>query len=49
VTHRDILISSVAATLAGAIMMLRQLAWWGRHLVEGATAKTAAGALSFWS
>jgi len=29
VTHRDILISTVAATLAGAIMMLRQLAWWG--------------------
>src|SRR5882724_1739996 len=29
VTHRDILISSIAATFAGAIMMLRQLAWWG--------------------
>lgn len=29
VTHRDILISTVAATLAGAIMMLRQLAWFG--------------------
>src|SRR5580765_1807592 len=29
VTHRDILISSIAATLAGAIMMLRQLAWFG--------------------
>jgi heat shock protein HtpX len=29
VIHRDILISTVAATIAGAIMMLRQLAWWG--------------------
>ncbi len=29
VLHRDILISTVAATFAGAIMMLRQLAWWG--------------------
>jgi heat shock protein HtpX len=29
VTHRDILISSIAATFAGAIMMLRQMAWWG--------------------
>jgi heat shock protein HtpX len=29
VLHRDILISTVAATIAGAIMMLRQVAWWG--------------------
>lgn len=29
VLHRDILISTVAATFAGAIMMLRQMAWWG--------------------
>ncbi len=29
VIHRDILISTVAATLAGAIMLLRQMAWWG--------------------
>lgn len=29
VTHRDILISTIAATFAGAIMMLRQLAWFG--------------------
>src|SRR5258706_5693681 len=28
VVHRDILISTVAATLAGAIMLLRQMAWW---------------------
>jgi len=29
VLHRDILISTVAATFAGAIMLLRQMAWWG--------------------
>jgi len=29
VIHRDILISSMAATLAGAIMLLRQMAWFG--------------------
>ena len=29
VLHRDILISTVAATFAGAIMMLRQMAWFG--------------------
>jgi heat shock protein HtpX len=29
VIHRDILISTVAATFAGAIMMLRQMAWFG--------------------
>ena len=29
VTHRDILISTIAATFAGAIMMLRQMAWFG--------------------
>jgi heat shock protein HtpX len=29
VLHRDILISSVAATFVGAIMMLRQMAWFG--------------------
>lgn len=29
VIHRDILLSTVAATMAGAIMMLRQMAWWG--------------------
>jgi len=29
VIHRDILISSIAATFAGAIMMLRQMAWFG--------------------
>lgn len=29
VIHRDILISTIAATFAGAIMMLRQMAWFG--------------------
>jgi heat shock protein HtpX len=29
VIHRDILTSTIAATFAGAIMMLRQMAWWG--------------------
>ncbi len=29
VIHRDILISTIAATMAGAIMFLRQMAWWG--------------------
>jgi len=29
VLHRDILISTIAATFAGAIMMLRQMAWFG--------------------
>lgn len=31
IKNRDILISSIAATIAGAISMLQYLAWFGRH------------------
>ncbi len=45
VTHRDILISSVVATLAGAIMMLRQLAWWGAMFGGGRDREERGGGL----
>src|SRR5947209_13059514 len=32
VKHRDILISTIAATLAGALVMLSRMAWWGMML-----------------
>ena len=47
VTHRDILISSVAATMAGAIMMLRQLAWWGAMFGGGRNREERGGGLEF--
>jgi heat shock protein HtpX len=45
VIHRDILISTVAATLAGAIMMLRQLAWWGAMFGGGRDREERGGGL----
>jgi heat shock protein HtpX len=32
VKHRDVLISTIAATLAGALVMLSRMAWWGMML-----------------
>src|SRR5436309_9630707 len=32
VKHRDILISTIAATMAGALVMLSRMAWWGMML-----------------
>jgi len=45
VIHRDILISTVAATMAGAIMMLRQLAWWGALFGGGRDREERGGGL----
>ncbi len=45
VLHRDILISTVAATFAGAIMMLRQLAWWGAMFGGGRDRENRGGGL----
>ena len=45
VIHRDILISTMAATLAGAIMMLRQLAWWGAMFGGGRDRENRGGGL----
>src|SRR5207247_8521232 len=32
VKHRDVLISTIAATMAGALGMLSRMAWWGMML-----------------
>src|ERR1700690_1758811 len=45
VLHRDILISTIAATLAGAIMMLRQLAWFGAMFGGGRDRENRGGGM----
>src|SRR5262249_15007319 len=45
VLHRDILISTMAATFAGAIMMLRQAAWWGAMFGGGRDREGRGGGL----
>ena len=43
VIHRDILISTIAATFAGAIMMLRQMAWFGALFGGGSRSREDRG------
>lgn len=43
VQHRDVLISAVAATLAGALMILARLAWFGNLFLGGGERRRGGG------
>ena len=49
VLNRDILISTIAATLAGAIMILASMARWGAILGMGRDDEEGGESLGFWS
>ena len=48
VKHRDILISTIAATMAGALVMLSRMAWWGMMLGGYGGEWTHSQAPPFW-